>query len=110
MTEATADFASTGDIFKKFRQVRVAHTITQGEVDAGFAGPIAVLFDVPFADANYTVSQAINDTTGGGATSNDYSPGDYHDKATTGFNTAIYVGPGAAANEVVVIECICIHD
>ena len=94
----------------KFRTKRVSHTITQGEVDAGFAGPIAITWDTSFPDASYTVGQAIQDTTAGGASSNDYSPGDFHDLANTGFNTAIYVGPGAAAGEVVVIHSIGIHD
>ena len=102
--------ASFEDVIKKFKTARHRYVITSNDVSNGVTAPIFFTFATPFADANYTIAQSINDLTAGGSNSNDYSPGDFHDKAGTGFNTVVYVGPGALAGEVIEINCIAIHD
>lgn len=97
----------TGD--EQIRTNRTVYQITSGDVLAGFAA-ITVLWDIPFADTNYTLVQGIIDRTAGGPLSNDYSPGDVHDLTVTGFTSAIYVGPGAAAGEIIELHSLGIHD
>lgn len=92
-----------------FQTNQTAYTITQNDVNAGYA-VITVTWATPFADTDYVVVQGIHDTTVGGATSNDYSPGDVHNLTASGFSSAIYVGPGSAAGEIVQLWSLAIHN
>lgn len=90
--------------------VRVLYNVTQADVNNGVTARIQVNFPEGFADSNYTIGMAIEDLTGGGSNTNDYSPGDMHDLVPGGFNTVVYVGPGAASGEVIKIHVVAIHD
>jgi hypothetical protein len=89
------------------KTVRTSHVVTSGEVAAG-AAEIIVVFATPFADANYTLSQAVSCNIE--RPTNDYSPGDNHLLAATGFDAVIYLGPGATAGDIVTLHIIVIHD
>ena len=68
----------------KLQSQRTPHTITAGEVAAGFA-VVPVLFDVPFSNINYTAVCTINDI-GPAAPSVNIAALDFHNKARTGFD------------------------
>jgi len=86
---------------------RTKHTITQGEITAG-AAELFVVWATPFADANYTMAQAITNIVE--RETNDYSPGDNHLVTAAGFDSVIYIGPGAVAGDIITLHTIAIHD
>jgi hypothetical protein len=91
-----------------FRTNRTNHEITAPEIAAGVAN-IPVLFSVPFADLNYTCAQAIFQN-GALEAFNDFSAGDNHLKASTGFTAQIYVNGAAVAGTIVTLHTIAIRD
>ena len=100
--------AAVAALAAKIKTNRTNYTIQSADVTAGFA-QFAVTWSVAFADANYTVAQAISDA--GAIEGNDYSPGDMHSFAAGGYTAVIYVNSASAlAGTVITLNSIGIHD
>jgi hypothetical protein len=88
---------------------RTSHLVTQAEVTQGWL-QIAVKWDPPFPDANYTMAQTITNP-GALDNNNDYSIGDNHLVTASGFTQEAYVNSGAAsAGATIILNTIAIHD
>ena len=92
-----------------FRTNRTIYHITAADLVAGYAN-IPVVWSVPFADAAYTIAQAITQD-GPLELGNDVSPGDNHLLTGAGFTAQIYVNGGVATDgQVIILNTIAIHD
>ena len=107
---ATADYAKTGDIFGKFKQVRQLYTWTTNDQTNGYA-EVPIVFEEPFADDNYTAVWSPNDVSHV-PDDNGFFNGDYHEKAASGFIAVVYAySPGfVTPGSIVEINVIAIHD
>lgn len=91
-----------------FRTNRTRYQITGADVIAGYAN-IPVVWAPPFADAAYTIAQAITQD-GPLEVLNDVSPGDNHLLNGAGFTAQIYVNAGATVGAFIFLNTIGIHD
>jgi len=92
-----------------FRTNRTIYHITAADLVAGYAN-IPVVWGTPFANAAYTIAQAITDD-GPLDLGNDVSPGDNHLVTGAGFTAQIYVnGAVATDGQVITLNTIGIHD
>lgn len=91
----------------KTQAVRVAHTVTSGEISAGYAS-IQVTWSVPFPDDQYTVGPGIEDLSG--TPGGDYSTLDIHNKIATGCLIFLWFDPSAQAGDHLLLHAIAIHD
>jgi hypothetical protein len=87
---------------------RTAYVVTNTDKSNGYAN-IAVVWDSPFPDANYTIAQGITQTTAL-ENLNDVSPGDNHLVTRYGFTAQIYVNSSISGNPTIYLNSIGIHD
>lgn len=102
------NIVSTGDL--KQQTARVAYDWQAADTTAGFA-VVAVAFDTPFADTNYTPVFSITDTIGD-ADNNGFWVRDIHNITAAGFNAVFSIySPGTPpTNNSIVVNAIAIHD
>jgi hypothetical protein len=101
--------AAVNTALSNIRTNRTVYHITAPDVAAGFAN-VPVVFAPAFADALYTIAQAI--TRDGALDLFDvYAPGDNHLIAAAGFTAQIRVNTvTAVAGDVIILNTIAIHD
>jgi hypothetical protein len=88
--------------------VRTTYTITQTDINNGYAN-IPIVFPIPFADTNYTISQAITNSAALDVI-NAVSPGENHLVTASGMTAQIYVNGATTPGDVITLHTIAIHD
>lgn len=100
---------ATGFPAANIRTNRTIYHITAPDVVAGFAN-VPVVFVPAFADAAYTIAQAIMRDSALDL-ADVYGPGDNHLIAAAGFTAQIRVNTATAiAGDVIILNTIAIHD
>ena len=91
------------------QSVRVAYTLTQTDVNNGYA-PVQITYPTPFADNLYTAVFGVVDSDV--SITNDYWIGDIHNKTPSGCTCVVYTyAPGVGtAGDIETVNCLAIHD
>lgn len=101
--------AAVNTALSNIRTNRTIYHITAPDVVAGFAN-VPVVFVPAFADAAYTIAQAIMRDSALDL-ADVYGPGDNHLIAAAGFTAQIRVNTATAiAGDVIILNTIAIHD
>jgi hypothetical protein len=87
---------------------RTTYVITDTDKSTGYAN-IAVTWETPFPDANYTLAQGITNLAALD-TINAVSSGENHLVTASGFTAQIYVNGSAITGDSIVLNTIAIHD
>ncbi len=97
-------------IMDKFRTARTRYTISAVDCKSPFiSGQFSLLWDIPYADVNYTYSCTLREITPTLAGTGPYAVGPCS-PSVNGLTGYLSVGPVGRAGDVVGIDIIAIHD